>query len=332
MESKCSKLRFSWWNEQKERRRHVHATLVHARTLFFFLFLLSLPPPSLLSSSLLSSFSVMFGVRYVCGYVWCGVARWKNGVSPDKMPPCVRSKRPRVYRHHAHMLKHMCAWCRCTRGAFWTCHTTPHTHTPRPQPQPPLQTPHGDRDSLAVYPRLFWTTSTFRADVATIMRVMVSPVVQPRLFWISHHIDIQSTARQSHCVNTIWDHRKNKTQRDVEDYVLKWADQACVYLSSTRKCFSSILFSHILDSYVFFLFFVQPGHHRTIQYLIPGRATKVELLKQVKNWQSPSRDPWWNCLINSRETTKGQTKYDSGRQKDNSKTICNPPRYVSIKQ
>ena len=46
-----------------------------------------------------------------------------------------------------------------------------------------------------------------------------------------------------------------------------------------------------------------PGNPNTIQYLIPRRATNVELLKQVKNWHSPSRDSWWNCLINSQETT-----------------------------
>ena len=76
------------------------------------------------------------------------------------------------------------------------------------------------------------------------------------------------------------------------------------------------------------LFFVSPGHLETIQNLIPGWTTNVELLKQVKNWQSPSRDPWSNCLINSREDDKGQTKYYSGRQKDNSKTICGPPGYA----
>ena len=43
-------------------------------------------------------FVLCFGVR--CG-VWCVV--------------CVRPKRPRVYRHHAHMLKHMSAWCPYTR-------------------------------------------------------------------------------------------------------------------------------------------------------------------------------------------------------------------------
>ena len=84
--------------------------------------------------------------------------------------------------------------------------------------------------------------------------------------------------------------------------------------------FFSILFSHIRDSYAFSDFFVSPGHHRTIQNLIPGWTTIVKLLKQVKNWQSPSWDPWSNCLINSQEDDKGQTYY-SGRQEDNSKTI-----------
>ena len=54
---------------------------------------------------------------------------------------------------------------------------TPQLQPQRQTPQTPPQTPHGDRDSLAVYPRLFSTTLTFRADVATIMRVMVSPIV-----------------------------------------------------------------------------------------------------------------------------------------------------------
>ena len=36
--------------------------------------------------------------------------------------PCVRSKRPRVHRHHAHMFQHMCAWCRHTRGRFECTH------------------------------------------------------------------------------------------------------------------------------------------------------------------------------------------------------------------
>ena len=61
-----------------------------------------------------------------CGVcVWCGVARSK--------PPGVDSKRPRVCRHHAHMLKHMCPWFRCTRGGG----RFESTHGP---PSPPLPT------------------------------------------------------------------------------------------------------------------------------------------------------------------------------------------------
>ena len=89
--------------------------------------------------------------------------------------------------------------------------------------------------------------------------------------------------------------------------------------------------SHIRDSYMFSIFFVSPGHHRTIQNLIPGWMTIVKLLKQVKNWQSPSRESWSNCLINSREDDKGQTNYYSGRQKDNSKTICGRVGYHAKK-
>ena len=37
-------------------------------------------------------------------------------------PPCVRSKRPRVFRHHAYMFQHMCAWCWHTRGRFECTH------------------------------------------------------------------------------------------------------------------------------------------------------------------------------------------------------------------
>ena len=56
--------------------------------------------------------------------------------------------------------------------------------------------------------------------------------------------------------------------------------------------------------------------------------TIVQLLKQVENWQSPSRDPWSNCIINSREDDKGQSYNYSGQQKDNSKTICGQAGYV----
>ena len=49
--------------------------------------------------------------------VWC-VAR----LGTQKKPSCVDSKRPRVYRHHAHMCYHMCAWFRYTRGRFESTH------------------------------------------------------------------------------------------------------------------------------------------------------------------------------------------------------------------
>ena len=52
----------------------------------------------------------------------------------------------------------------------------------------------------------------------------------------------------------------------------------------------------------------------------------------MKNGQSPSRDPWSNCLIKSRETTKGQINHFSGRPKDNSKTICGRPGYGADQQ
>ena len=70
-------------------------------------------------------------------------------------------KRPRVYRHHAHMLKHMCAWCRHTRFECTHGGRLVHTHTvfsrffSVPQHTPNTHhdhndthhtTPHGDRD------------------------------------------------------------------------------------------------------------------------------------------------------------------------------------------
>ena len=53
----------------------------------------------------------------LCCVVWC-VAR----LGTEKKPPCVDSKRPRVYRHHAHVCYHMRAWCRYTRGRLESTH------------------------------------------------------------------------------------------------------------------------------------------------------------------------------------------------------------------
>ena len=46
--------------------------------------------------------------------VYC-VVLWHAETSP-----CVNSKRPRVYRHHAHMCYR--AWCRYTQGSFESTH------------------------------------------------------------------------------------------------------------------------------------------------------------------------------------------------------------------
>ena len=97
-------------------------------------------------------------------------------VCPFKTSPCVRSKRPRVYRHHAHILKLMCAWCRHTRGRFECTHggvfesthgffskffqraaTHTHTHTQTPHtpttPRPQRHTPHNTTHNITRRPR-----------------------------------------------------------------------------------------------------------------------------------------------------------------------------------
>ena len=74
---------------------------------------------------------VRCGVLLCRGIVECYVVvvLWRCGVSIPSSP-CVRPKRPRVsvqnvysvHRQHTHMLKHMCAWCRYTRGRFGRTH------------------------------------------------------------------------------------------------------------------------------------------------------------------------------------------------------------------
>ena len=122
----------------------------------------------------------------------------------------------------------------------------------------------------------------------------------------------------NHIVSTPFETTVFFLKKNTETWKITSSNEQTRHTSTSPRhatCFSSILFSYILDSYVFLFIFVQPRHHRTIQYLIPGRTTNVELLKQVTNWQNPSRDPWSNCPIHSRETTKSQTNYFSGRQK-----------------
>ena len=57
-------------------------------------------------------------VVVVCG-VWCVFGVW---CGTQKKPPCVDSKRPRVYRHHARMCQNMRAWCWYTQGRLESTH------------------------------------------------------------------------------------------------------------------------------------------------------------------------------------------------------------------
>ena len=61
----------------------------------------------------------------LCGVVWCCVVlccTLKTPCVDSKRFPCVDSKRPRICRHHAHILKSMWAWCRYTQGRFEPTH------------------------------------------------------------------------------------------------------------------------------------------------------------------------------------------------------------------
>ena len=67
-----------------------------------------------------------------CGVVWCVVCdTLKNPVCSSNTSPYVRSKRPRVYRHHTHTCFNTCAWCRHTRKRFGRTHGTCWTDTRR---------------------------------------------------------------------------------------------------------------------------------------------------------------------------------------------------------
>ena len=57
-----------------------------------------------------------------------------------KRPPCVHSKRPRVYRHHVHMCFNMCAWCRHTRRCFECTHGSRFERTRGPSSSLPFPT------------------------------------------------------------------------------------------------------------------------------------------------------------------------------------------------
>ena len=74
----------------------------------------------------------------VCVCLVCGVCAFRQAEKTWKKPcvdsttfPCVHSKRPRVYRHHAHMCRNMCAWCRQARGLFERTHGVHGRRQPR---------------------------------------------------------------------------------------------------------------------------------------------------------------------------------------------------------
>ena len=259
---------------------------------FFFSFSLFLLPssPSLVVSSLSSfvffplSFSVFFlalslclRVTLRCFCVWCVCVCWER--EGDRV---YVQNASRVFVQNVPVRTCTTPACgnTCRRGTITHGDVlNPHTGfsraTPHQTPQPQWHTPHthhththtnhhatshGDRDSLAVYPRLFWTTLTFRADVATIMRVIVTPAVCPRLFEILTRLTF-GAQRRKHCVNSIWDRRKKKN-RDKE---------------ARRPRANEFTFSDT----------VSPGTSTAIQHLIPGRKTKVELLNQRKHDNVP---------------------------------------------
>ena len=56
-----------------------------------------------------------------CGVVWCGVV-WCGMVTHAEKLPCVRSQRPRVYRHQSHICKHMRTCCQCKQERFDRTH------------------------------------------------------------------------------------------------------------------------------------------------------------------------------------------------------------------
>ena len=76
---------------------------------------------SCLCSSVFSSLFVSVSVRCFGVSAWCGVVC--GAVCPLNTSPCVRSKRPRVYRHHAHTCGNTCARGAGTHGDVLNVHT-----------------------------------------------------------------------------------------------------------------------------------------------------------------------------------------------------------------
>ena len=65
-------------------------------------------------------FCVVWWCVVVCG-VWCGTLE-EPRVSTQHVSMCAFKMSPCVPAPRAHMLKHMCAWCRYKRGGFERTH------------------------------------------------------------------------------------------------------------------------------------------------------------------------------------------------------------------
>ena len=125
-------------------------------------------------------------------------------VCPLHKSPCVRPKRLRVCRHHAHMCFNMCAWCRYTRGrierrhgdvlsghtGFFSAphHTTHRTHNTRHNTtwhttthhSNTSATTHGDRDMQRQRKRETEKTEKTRQQKRQERRFIFSLVVHGR--------------------------------------------------------------------------------------------------------------------------------------------------------
>ena len=132
----------------------------------------------------------------VCA-VWCGTLK-KPPVYRFKTPPCVHPKRLRVCRHHAHMLKLMCAWCQYTRGHFERTHEgVLDGHTPGfvEGRRVIASSAHQEKTTWSsqlvpeVHLRNFWICPTFKFENRS--RTTCSPLYLIKLF--------NSSSPEGHC-------------------------------------------------------------------------------------------------------------------------------------
>ena len=165
---------------------------------------------------------------------------------------------------------------------FLACHTVPHTHTNTPQttPQTPHALPHTKQHATSFGDTTHHIQEGHGYSCRLPALVLDHFDIQSRrgYDYESHGfscrspvlvlnftpLDIESTARESRCVNTISDHRVKQHKKSSPTCPsTPWPSMKHITLSPP------------------------PGNPNTIQYLIPWRATNVELLKQVKIGKVP---------------------------------------------